>query len=103
MRMGRRYLWPLCLFAAPAAVRQLYMAFDVAVWSMVQEVLHISSVKDVPRVGRRYLSHALVPLLVATLLIGARVRPLRYLPLVFLVGFMLPLLSLALLDRKSVV
>jgi FkbM family methyltransferase len=101
MRMGRRYLWPIFVVAAPAAVHLVYMAFDIVVWVMDQDVVYLSSVKDVPRTGRRYLSHALAPLLVATLLIGARVRPARYLPLVFMAGVVLPLLALALLDARA--
>jgi hypothetical protein len=68
---------------------------------MHQQVVYIEHVKDVPRIGRRYLSHALAPLPLAVWLVGARIRPARHLPLVFLVGVALPVLALALLDARA--
>ena len=101
LRIGRRYVWLVFLFAAPAVVHLLYMSFDIAVWAMHQKVVYIEHVKDVPRIGRRYLSHALAPLPLAVWLVGARIRPARHLPLVFLVGVALPVLALALLDARA--
>lgn len=96
-----RVLWVGALCAVPALAHLLVMAVDVAVWIADQEVLYIELLKDAPRVGRRYLSHAPIPLLMATLLLGARVRPAWLLPAVFAGGLAAPLLALALLDARA--
>ena len=101
MRLGRRYLWLFFLFVVPAAVHLLYMYTDIASSVIGLDSVDFETLKDMPRVGRRYLSHVLVPLLVTTMLLGARVRPQRWLPLVFLAGIGLPAISLALLDARA--
>ncbi len=77
LRMGRRHGWLVFLAAAPAVVHLVYPAWDMVTWAFDQQVVYIEHVEDVPRIGRRYPSHALAPLLV-----GARVRPARQLTLI---------------------
>jgi len=101
LRLARRYLWLLFLFGAPALVHLMYMYVDIAVWGTAQDGVSLEYAKDAPRIGRRYLSHALIPLLFATWLLGPRLRPARWLPVVFLVGVGFPILSLALLDARA--
>ena len=99
--LGRRYLWLLFLFRAPALVHLLYMYADIAVWVVAQDGVRLEYAKDAPRIGRRYLSHALIPLLFATWRLGPRLRPARWLPVVFLFGVGFPVMSLALLDARA--
>ena len=101
MRLGRRYLWVFFIFAVPALVHLLYMYADIISIAIGQDNIDIETIKDMPRVGRRYLSHALIPLLVVAFLVGPRVRPKRWLPAIFLVGLAGPTVSLALLDARA--